>query len=301
VIEALAKRAGQRCSNPGCRQQTSGPSADPAKAIVVGVASHITAASPGGPRYDSLLSMQERRAPTNGIWLCQTCARMIDVDIRRFTTTLLRHWKTESEASAMRALAVPNPAIGSSVAALEAVLSGHTNFAWDVVVTPDGRRAVSASNDHTVHVWDLQSHLPLMRLTGHRSIVCSVAVSRDGHHIAAGAYDGRIIIWNQTDGSGLFQLNHGASDAKVAWLSDGRLLTGGADGSLVVWRGSQILDKIITAHSGPVLRLVGLANPNRALSVSSRWYRQVVESGNGRVRNVFFWPQWRGQFSGRFQ
>ena len=51
--ELLAKRVGYRCSNPGCRQPTSGPHDDPNRAISVGVAAHITAASPGGPRHDS--------------------------------------------------------------------------------------------------------------------------------------------------------------------------------------------------------------------------------------------------------
>ncbi len=44
----LARRIGFRCSNPNCRQLTSGPTTDPKSAASIGVASHITAASPGG-------------------------------------------------------------------------------------------------------------------------------------------------------------------------------------------------------------------------------------------------------------
>src|SRR5437899_8109263 len=46
--ELLAKRVGYRCSNPECRQPTSGPQEDPAKVVNIGVAAHITAASPDG-------------------------------------------------------------------------------------------------------------------------------------------------------------------------------------------------------------------------------------------------------------
>jgi hypothetical protein len=44
--ELLAKRVGYLCSNPKCQQPTSGPQEDPSKAVNIGVACHITAASP---------------------------------------------------------------------------------------------------------------------------------------------------------------------------------------------------------------------------------------------------------------
>lgn len=59
VKDTLARRAGMRCSNPNCRQPTSGPQQDPAKSVNVGVAAHITAAAKGGSRYDSLLSKED--------------------------------------------------------------------------------------------------------------------------------------------------------------------------------------------------------------------------------------------------
>ena len=46
VLETLAKRVGNRCSNPACRKRTSGPHTEDDKALNVGVAAHITAASP---------------------------------------------------------------------------------------------------------------------------------------------------------------------------------------------------------------------------------------------------------------
>jgi hypothetical protein len=70
VKELLAKRAGMKCSNPNCRRPTSGPQEDPNKALNIGVAAHISAASKRGPRYDSRISPQERRSEANGIWLC---------------------------------------------------------------------------------------------------------------------------------------------------------------------------------------------------------------------------------------
>jgi hypothetical protein len=99
--EILARRVGYRCSNPNCRKLTSGPQTDPAKAVNIGVAAHIKAASRGGPRYDARLSSEERKSIDNGIWLCQNCAKLVDNDEQRYTTDLLIDWKKLSEQAAL--------------------------------------------------------------------------------------------------------------------------------------------------------------------------------------------------------
>lgn len=104
VKEQLAKRVGYRCSNPSCRQPTSGPQSDRSGTVNVGVAAHITAASEGGPRYDPALSSEERTAPENGIWLCQTCAKLIDSDVTKYSLERLLEWKRTAEETAARAL-----------------------------------------------------------------------------------------------------------------------------------------------------------------------------------------------------
>lgn len=100
VKDTLAKRVGQRCSNPNCARATSGPHQDTGRSVSIGVASHITAASAGGPRYDISLSPSERSSIVNGIWLCQSCAKIIDNDVTRYTTEILRNWKREAEFQA---------------------------------------------------------------------------------------------------------------------------------------------------------------------------------------------------------
>lgn len=98
VKKALADRVGHLCSKPDCRALTTGPQDDPGKAVNLGVAAHITAASPGGPRYDPDLLPEERSSSSNGIWLCQNCAKLVDNDVPRFPVSLLRQWKTEAES-----------------------------------------------------------------------------------------------------------------------------------------------------------------------------------------------------------
>lgn len=101
----LAKRVGYLGSNPDCGKLTTGPHSDSARHINLGVASHITAAASLGPRFNHALTSQHRSAIDNAIWLCQSCAKLIDNDITKYTTTILIDWKKQAEAKAMQALA----------------------------------------------------------------------------------------------------------------------------------------------------------------------------------------------------
>lgn len=107
VKKAVAARVASKCSCPSCRAATSGPQVDTSKALNVGVAAHITAASPGGPRYDPVLTPKERRHANNAIWLCQNCGKLVDNDASRFTVEELRRWKLEAEAEALSRVGKP--------------------------------------------------------------------------------------------------------------------------------------------------------------------------------------------------
>jgi hypothetical protein len=98
VQRQLSERVNGWCCRPVCGRLAVGPSAAPVGATRVGQACHITAASPRGPRYDPLLTPAERRSYENGIWLCNVCARLIDVEVDAYPASLLRSWKAETEA-----------------------------------------------------------------------------------------------------------------------------------------------------------------------------------------------------------
>lgn len=56
-------------------------------------------------------------------------------------------------------------------------LSGHHDFVNAVALTPNGQRAVSASEDWTLKVRDLASGRELCTLSGHTNYVKAVAVT----------------------------------------------------------------------------------------------------------------------------
>jgi hypothetical protein len=150
VIEMLAKRVGHRCSNPECDQLTSGPQVDPTKAVNVGVAAHITAASPNGPRYDASLTPEQRKAIENGIWLCQKCGKLVDNDEARYTVLQLREWKRQAEERALKEVE-GGPRRQSTVNTTAAVLI-------------QGPNAVNISGPNAVHLGPgaikIEQHLP---------------------------------------------------------------------------------------------------------------------------------------------
>ncbi|NLF11525.1 MAG: hypothetical protein GX597_07035, partial [Anaerolineaceae bacterium] len=99
----LAERAGYRCSK--CGKGTCGPGITSDRAVRVGVAAHIAAASPKGPRSDPGMTASQRKHPDNGIWLCAICAKKIDDDPAGYTAAMLREWRARAERRAAEAMA----------------------------------------------------------------------------------------------------------------------------------------------------------------------------------------------------
>ncbi|MBI4161741.1 MAG: hypothetical protein HY509_04760 [Acidobacteria bacterium] len=122
--DALAARAGMRCSNPSCRRATAkGDPTDPENWIDLGIAAHITAASAGGPRYDPSLTPEMRRSASNGIWLCHHCAKEVDSTASTYSAETLRTWKQQAEACTARDAAATLDEIAGLIADIESARS----------------------------------------------------------------------------------------------------------------------------------------------------------------------------------
>lgn len=100
TIRALQMRAAFICSNPECRRLTIAPSQEnETDSIYIGHASHITAASKNGPRYDPSLTSEQRKDISNAIFLCASCAAMVDKNQGAdFTMQQLQTWKRNHES-----------------------------------------------------------------------------------------------------------------------------------------------------------------------------------------------------------
>ncbi|MGO4728204.1 MULTISPECIES: hypothetical protein [unclassified Inquilinus] len=104
IVDTIARRAGNICSNPDCGALTSGPAEDEKRAINVGEAAHIYGARQGSARFNSLMSDSERSDITNAIWLCRNCHKIVDADSQQFPVSLLFEWRRAHEYSVMENL-----------------------------------------------------------------------------------------------------------------------------------------------------------------------------------------------------
>ena len=116
-------------------------------------------------------------------------------------------------------------------------VEGHSERVREVAFTPDGKRAVSASYDGTLILWDVATGEVLRVFEGHEGKVASVAVSADGRYVLSGGQDQTARLWDLETGEELLQLQgHGNWVKSVAFSADGqRALTSSDDATVRLW------------------------------------------------------------------
>ena len=128
----LAERAGHVCSNPDCACRTIGASnADLTLSVKIGEAAHICAASDGGSRFDPSQPHEERKSLENGIWLCASCATLIDKnDGADFPIQRLQNWKQQREKQSHDELSGQLSGILKLQRRIEGVQTGGDTFCY---------------------------------------------------------------------------------------------------------------------------------------------------------------------------
>jgi small GTP-binding protein len=154
-----------------------------------------------------------------------------------------------------------------------------------VAWSPDGRLALSGSDDNTVRVWEVESGRSLRVLEGHSARVLSVAWSPDGRLALSGSADKTVRVWEVESGRSLRVLEgHSYSVLSVAWSPDGRLALSSSDDKTVrMWEvesGSSL--RVLESYSARVLSMVWSPDGRLALfgSGDSTLRVRQVESGH---------------------
>jgi WD40 repeat protein/mono/diheme cytochrome c family protein len=169
-----------------------------------------------------------------------------------------------------------------------------------IVFTPDGRRALIASGDRSVRLYDVEGRRDLKRFIGHTASVWAVALSSDGRLALSGSMDGTARVWDVATGQERKKLaGHDSLVSAVAWAGPTPfVVTGGFDGAVIKWdtaTGEELWRweapaKSVTAvavslpptKSGPVTPPLVYAAAGRSVFVLD-WH-------TGEVRNRFSHP-----------
>ena len=132
---------------------------------------------------------------------------------------------------------VPQPTAGLHDEHQHATFAGHSRYVTSVCLSGDGCRALSASNDRTLRLWDVSTGGCLRTLEGHTMWVTAVRMSRDAQQALSASDDKTIKLWELATGRCVRTLEgHTSEVSSVCFADEERLaLSGGWDGTLRVW------------------------------------------------------------------
>ena len=84
--------------------------------------------------------------------------------------------------------------------ALIRILTGHNDAVRSVCCSTNGRLGISASNDDTLRVWDLETGECKKTLNGHTAWVLGVCCTPDGRLAVSASWDQTLRVWDLETG-----------------------------------------------------------------------------------------------------
>ncbi len=107
--------------------------------------------------------------------------------------------------------------------------------------SPDSKYLLSASEDSTASVWDVQTGKRLSTFTEHHKVINAAAFSPDGEQVATGGQDNIIRLWETKTGKEIRTFKgHTSYIIQVAFADKGdRIISGSTDKTIRIW------DKIV--------------------------------------------------------
>jgi len=117
------------------------------------------------------------------------------------------------------------------------VLRGHLGSVGFSSFSPDGKKIVTSSEDHTGKIWDAQNGTILVDLKGHLQAVYYVNFSPDGKKIVTASADRTAKIWDVQSGKLLANLTgHTKLITNASFSPDGKkIVTSSFDSTVKIW------------------------------------------------------------------
>lgn len=126
---------------------------------------------------------------------------------------------------------------------------GHTNWVRSIAVSPDGKYILSASQDNTLKLWDINTAKEIKNFSGYTNWIYSVTFSHDGKYALSGGSDKTLKLWDINSGTEIKTFS-GHKDVvhSVAFSPDDKYaLSGSWDNSIKLWDVSS--GKVVRTYS----------------------------------------------------
>jgi WD40 repeat protein len=180
---------------------------------------------------------------------------------------------------------------GKSEAILKLDTLGHTAKIGDVIITPNGE-LISASDDKTIRVWDIESGVEKRKILGQIGTdsgeIFAIALSNDQKYLAVGGFldkpsygqSGNIRIYNYHTGKLLKILkSHTNPVPDLAFSKDGRyLISGSNDKTAKIWsvKKNFKLQDTIRFHKKQVYAVKTIKKDNHYFAITAGFDNQIA-------------------------
>ena len=169
-------------------------------------------------------------------------------------------------------------------------LSGHEGEIESLVLTPDGRIAVSADYK-TIRVWNLEKRKCIRIISGHERDISALAVSANGRIIVSGSgcNDAKINVWDSEKGECLLTLEEKTDRINSVILTSDckHVISGGGfpKPSGAFWQGSDYSIRVWDIANGKCLKVLnGHKDSIEALIITADNKKLISGSHDGEIR-----------------
>jgi WD40 repeat protein len=149
-------------------------------------------------------------------------------------------------------------------------MTGRENDILAVAVSQDGRKAITASADRTLKLWNLKEAREEVCLVGHSGSVNAVALDENSHLAVSGSSDKTVKVWDlKRVKSPAVPIGHFLKINTLSISPDGRFLVSGSDDNTVkIWDLEKRQEiRSLKGHQGSVLAVA--VTPDNRYVVSS--------------------------------